>query len=271
MNRSLPKIAAVAIAAAAALSACTTVTGGKASVENIARTYTGPEVSTTAPNGTDVMTPGMGITVGAGPNKVTCTAGWFLRATDGTYMVTAGHCARSGVDAPVSFISTYGGDAHEVPLGTVALTTFKEPYNHDVPDLALVRVDTGKESDNLVFAAYPNLHLMISRDAMRDAARLMAEAKNGTVCWYSDVRSVDSAVRGKHCGTVFKGVGNKVLVKPDSADDYTAATSGAPVVWNMDDVRAVPVGVVTDSYKGYIVVDTVGDALEKSGTSIMNR
>jgi hypothetical protein len=266
MNGKLFKMATAAVMLTAVLSACTAVTGGRPVVEDINKAYTGPEVSTSAV-GSDVFMPGVSISVGTGANRIACTAGWLVDAPEGPMMVTAGHCARSGTDAPVSFTYSQGEDTQETDIGSVVITTFKEPYNHSAPDIALVKVDLPLDG-TVPTDIYPDPRVWISRDAAGDAEKFLNDSRGDVACWFYEVKSLTSARGNKHCGTIVKGIDNKILIKPDSADDYTPSAAGAPVLWNIDEIRAVPVGIVTDMYKGHIVVDTIGEALEKSGSKI---
>lgn len=254
--------------ATAALSACTSVTGGNPVVENINNAYTGPELSTSV-EGADVFMPGAPISIGVGANRIACTAGWLVDAPEGFTMVTAGHCARFGEGSPVYFTYTKDGTTREVPLGEVVVTSFAEPYNHAAPDIALVKIKV-PAGDPTPGDIYPDSHILIASNPPKDADQVLREAKGEVACWFYGVKSRTSASQNKHCGTIVKGTGNKVIIKPDSADDYTPAASGAPVLWNLDETHGVPIGIVTDLYKGHIMVDTIGKELAQSGSRIRN-
>lgn len=270
MNKKLSRAATVAAVAAStvAMAACTTVTSGTPVVEDIAARYTGPQVVTSTPVSTDVLSPGVEVSVGVGKNAVTCTAGWIARANDNgesnAVIVLAGHCARQGAGAPVSM--TYRGKPMEI--GRVTDTSFSEPYSHDKADLAVAVVSPTKENKSMPFAPFPALKIPVRPNPIEDGKSFAKEAKGLEVCWLSSVKAASTDSYVEHCGTVEVGNAGKVLVKADK-DAYSPIEAGAPVYVGTTSGREVPVGVVTDYYKGHVVVDTIGTLLTKANMSVV--
>lgn len=267
------KIAAAGLIAAAALSGCTKVTSGKAEVADLSKGYTGPPMSTAAPVNTPLITPGVELSIGVGKNKVTCTAGWLIKRGDTFGVLTAGQCARAGVGAPVSYMWDHHGTDKLTQLGTVSDTTFKDPYNHSELDLAVISIKTTSENsatdvDPRIDPMYQPVPHAIGAPGVGSAKELAAKDKGGQVCWYSGVTGDKTPKDIRHCGTITAGGYDKVMVKPDSPDDYAPIMEGAPAVWNAPSGKVYPVGVVTDFYKDQVVVDTIGEALSKANADI---
>lgn len=266
--------AIAALIAAGALSACTTVTPGTPETADLSKGYTGPELSTEALTSTPLFLPGADISIGLGKNRVTCTAGWLVKFKGSFGILTAGQCGRSGTGSPTSFLWDDHGTDKPITLGTLAETTFKEPYNHSTPDVAVISIEDTKDNHNVPFDSITDprhkpVNAVIGDPKVGDAKELATKDKGGEVCWYSGVTGDKRPSDIKHCGTIVAGDFDKVMVKPNSPDDYSPAMAGAPAVWNAPDGKVFPVGVVTDFYKDHVVIDTIGKMLNKAGAELL--
>ena len=279
MNTRLSRIAsAFALAAAsAALAACTSVTGGNPSVEDINARYTGPTVDTDVDiPSVSFFAPGSDIVVGVGDNAVACTAGWFIQQdSDTPGFFISGHCARSGVDAPVKI----NLDGKMTTIGRVLTTTFSEPYNHDNEDVALVGFDFEGKIPMSSFGV-PSISTAaqaVGGKRLGDPDDFADKYSGRQVCWMTDLVKPSTDGYTEKCGTIVNGMvspgnGGKITVKlMAESDDYTPSDAGSPVWTNSGDNVMVPVGIITDKYKDHIIVDTFGAKLDQAGMSVSTK
>lgn len=254
------------------------VIDGTATTANLAEGYTGPEVTTAAPREANLLTPGTSVSVGVGKNAVTCTAGWFARnardpKSQGTLLL-AGHCARQGPGAPVSM--NYRGKT--VEIGRIVDTTFSEPYNHSMPDLAVATIEKTSENSTVKFRPF-NVPKLPLRSTTPSAEEVDASRKGSEVCWMSEVRdsNLGDYEEGSYeetCGVLAAAGGGKILVRIDE-NAYSPVQAGAPAYIGNVTVNGEryeePLGIVTDLYDGYAVIDTLDVFLAKSEMKIITR
>lgn len=273
---SIKRIARIiaALLVVGAVSSCTKLAAGTAVVSDLSRGYTGPELNTLAPVGTRVFTPGTEIRIGVGKNAVTCTAGWIVSLKGMTGVLTAGQCARSGIESPVSYVWVTNSADKVTRLGVVANTTFTDPYNHSARNLAIIAIETANETSTAPYSPLPDLGRVpvegaVGAPGIEDAKELAAKDRGGEVCWYSRVTESVGVYGMRHCGAITAGGYGKVMVKPVSSDGYSPVMNGAPAVWDSPYGEVVPVGVVTDFYRGNVIIDTIGKTLHDSGAHIV--
>lgn len=252
---------AASIVAAFAMSSCSVLGIGHGGDK-----YSGPERSTSELTATTAFTPGITVKIGEGSDAVTCTMGWVGSNREGKFRAfTAGHCADKGVGTPVSM----NLNGEEVEVGRVTSTSFNNPYSPENTDLAVIEITNAKDNNgkDIPAASYANKKTPLKNLSTEDLHGLIADATGGKevpVCWMTDVhRTIDGVnIPGSfdlHCGELARGNDSKLLVKADSGD-YSPSIAGAPAwvgIKNGNVTVAQPVGVVTDYFKGHVVIDTL--------------
>lgn len=255
-------MALFAATAALAMTACTSSTSGTPDMADLSVGYTGPALSTDAPDEATQFAPGIDIRIGTGKNAVTCTAGWVIALEGGANALSIpGHCARAGAGAPVTFeyleqgkTATLDG-TETVELGRVVETSYREPYSASNPDYALVMLDSAALKD-IPNSVAPGAKVVTAEPTpiYPDNAAQEAGAK---VCWYHGAEHMEWTGGTESCGTLVSGAGNKVLVKPNKPEQFEAVVAGAPATVNLGPKNTVPLGIVTDMYKDHIVIDVL--------------
>lgn len=255
------------------LSACTSLTAGHPIASDISKDYNGPALSTDNIRSTSVLTPGSDISIGAGKNKVTCTAGWLVKDKGSLGLLTAGHCVLGGEGAPVKFSYRDGGTTRDVLLGEVAFTSFKEPYDVANPDVAIVVLEDNSENHEAAFLPIPDEHnppvkALIGESDVGEAKQLASQDPGGEICWYAGKTSELATPNTTHCGAIIAADNGNVYVKPNSAEDYAPYMAGAPAVWNAPSGQSLIAGIVTNYINDRVVINTIGAQIEKSGAEI---
>lgn len=270
MAMSVPQRIAAAVLAVSLLSGCSSVQEGTPSMSPVnGNEYTGPALSTDKPTEATALVPGVELSIGQGTRTVTCTMGWIIRGSDtSSFLTTAGQCGTPGNGMPVQFRYVEKGKSavmdgtQDLTVADVLETTFREPFNPDNPNIALL---TWRQegTDTVPVSALPGDRVRSEPYTVGDAGAWAIAHQGQKVCWITESSHLDEASGMYRCGQVHIGVGSKISLIRKDRDVLQPQHAGAPVFWQDESGKYRPLGIATEDRKGYVVVDTLDGVLDK--------